>query len=231
VAALAAEAHGQYAQAEALYRRAEAFRRASVNDLAKYEYSPPREQVLQAADMSLMSVARTVGKQGRLGEAEALARKALLNILDQQGRYSPATPQFIIGLAGIVVEEGRYAEAEALAYAAVETEDALSVADDAPERATILANLGNILVLHGKAKEAQTVYAQLDKAIESWSPPRQETYKLSGSRVAALDGAGQVDGRRGTGEARERAQRAEQLRCRVGSWSARDRLCAIRTAS
>ena len=29
VAALAAEAHGQYAQAEALYRRSEAFRRAS----------------------------------------------------------------------------------------------------------------------------------------------------------------------------------------------------------
>jgi hypothetical protein len=141
----------------------------------------------------LLSVARTIAKQGRFSEAEALARKALLNILDQQGRYSPATPQFIIGLAGIIVEEGRYAEAEALAYAALETEDAMGVAEGAPERGTILAYLGNILILQGKAKEAQSVYAQLDKAIENWSPPRRETYKLSGSRVAALYAAGQVD--------------------------------------
>ena len=108
VAALALEAHGHYAQAEALYRRAEAFRRANVNDLPKYEYPPPREQILQAAETSLLSVARTVAKQGRLSEAESLARKALLDILDQQGRYSPATPAFIVGLADIVVEEGRY---------------------------------------------------------------------------------------------------------------------------
>src|ERR1700722_1517168 len=193
VAALAAEAHGQYAQAEALYRRSEAFRRATVDDLPKYDYPPTREQILQAAETTLMSVARTVAKQGRLSEAEALARKALLNILDQHGRYSPATPQFIVGLAGIVVEEGRYAEAEALADAALKTDDALGVAEDAPERATILAYLGNILVLQGKATEAQAIYAQLDKVIESWSPPRQETYKLSGSRVAALYAAGQVD--------------------------------------
>ena len=192
VAALTAEAHGQYAQAEALYRRAEAFRRASVDDIAKFDYPPPREQVLQAADTSLMSVARTVAKQGRLSEAESLARKALLDILDQQGRFSPATPQFIIGLAGIVVEEGRYGEAEALADAALDSEDAIGVAPEAPERATILAHLGNILVLQGKAKEAQTVYAQLDAAIESWSPPTQATYKLSGSRIAALYAAGQV---------------------------------------
>jgi CHAT domain-containing protein len=192
-AAMVMEAHGQYAGAEAQYRRGEAFRRASLDDLAKYDYPLPREQILQAADTSLMSVARTVAKQGRLSEAEALARKALLNILDQQGRYSPATPQFIIGLAWIVVEEGRYGEAEGLAYAALETEDAIGVARDAPERANMLANLGNILVLQGKAKEAQTVYKQLDEAIESWSPPRQETYKLSGSRVAALYAAGQVD--------------------------------------
>ena len=64
VQALALEVHGQYAQAEALYRRAEAFRRANANDLPKYQYPPPREQVLQAAEMSLLSVARTVAKQG-----------------------------------------------------------------------------------------------------------------------------------------------------------------------
>ena len=192
IAALTLEAHGQYAPAEALYRRTEAFRRASVNDLPKYEYPPPREQLLQAADTSLMSVARTVAKQGRLSEAESLARRALLNILDQQGRYSPATPEFLIGLAWIVVEEGRYGEAETLARAALDTEDTLGVAEYAPERATLLSHLGYILVLQGKGKEAQAIYDQLDRAIDSWSPPRKETYKLSGARISALYATGQV---------------------------------------
>ena len=192
VQALALEVHGQYAQAEALYRRAEAFRRASVNDLPKFEYPPPREQLLQAAETSLLSVARTVAKQGRFSEAEALARRALLDILDQQGRYSPATPGFIIGLAWIIVEEGRYGEAEALARAALETEDTLGVAEDAPERATILSHLGYILVMQGKGKQAQAVYDQVDRAIDSWSPPRKETYKLSGARVSALYATDQV---------------------------------------
>lgn len=193
IAALAQEAHGQYAQAEAGYRRAEAFRRASLNDLPKYDYPVPREQILQAAESSLLSIARTVGKQGRLSEAESLARKALLDILDQRGRYSPATPAFIIGLAGIVVEEGRYKEAEQLARAALETQRTLGVADDSPEVASILSNLGNILVLQGKAKEAQAVYAQLDQAIANWPASRRDVYQLNGSRVAALYAAGQVE--------------------------------------
>jgi CHAT domain-containing protein len=192
VQALALEAHGKYAEAEALYRRAEAFRRASVNDLPKFEYPPPREQLLQAAESSLLAVARTVAKQGRFSEAEALARKALLNILDQQGRYSPAAPGFVIGLAWIVVEEGRYSEAETLANAALETEDTLGVAQDAPERATILSHLGYVLVLQGKGKQAQAVYDQVDRAIDSWSPPRKETYKLSGARISALYATDQV---------------------------------------
>jgi CHAT domain-containing protein len=192
VQALAFEVHGQYAQAEAFYRRAEAFRRASVNDLPKYEYPPPREQLLQSAETSLLSVARTVAKQGRFSEAEALARKALLNILDQQGRYSPAAPGFIIGLAWIIVEEGRYGEAEALTRAALETENALGVADDAPERATILSHLGYILVMQGKGKQAQAVYDQVDRAIDSWPAPRKETYKLSGARISALYATDQV---------------------------------------
>ena len=44
---------------EAAYRRAEAFQRAVVKDLARYDPPvPPREQVLQAADGYLLSVAR-----------------------------------------------------------------------------------------------------------------------------------------------------------------------------
>jgi CHAT domain-containing protein/tetratricopeptide (TPR) repeat protein len=193
VSALAEESHGQYAEAEAGYRRAEAFRRASVNQLPNYDYPVPREQILQAAETSLLSIARTVSKQGRLSEAEAIARKALLDILDQQGRFSPATPAFIVGLAGIVVEEGRYKEAEDLAQSALDTQRTLGVADDSPETASILSSLGNILILQGKAKQAQAVFTQLDEATKNWPASRRDPYQSNGSRVAVLYAAGQVE--------------------------------------
>ena len=51
VRALIFEARGQYAEAEAAYRRAEAFRRASLNDLSKWDYPVPRELILSNADV------------------------------------------------------------------------------------------------------------------------------------------------------------------------------------
>ena len=71
-------------------------------------------------------------KQGRLSEAEADARRALLEILKARGKYSPSTPRFIIGLAGILVEQGRYEDAEKLARSALDVQRTLGIADDTP---------------------------------------------------------------------------------------------------
>ncbi len=188
------EARGQYAEAEASYRRAEAFERAVLKDLARYDPPvPPREQVLQAADDYLLSVARNEMKQGKLAAAEADARRALLGILKAQGKYTPATPNFIIGLAGILVEQGRYKEAEQLGQSALDVLRTIGVADEAPQRAAILSSLGNILVLRRKMKEAGEVYAQLDRAMAQWPPQQREVFELNGSRIAALYAAGQVE--------------------------------------
>jgi CHAT domain-containing protein len=188
------EARGQYPEAEASYRRAEAFERAVVKDLARYEPPvPPAEEFLQAADNHLLAVARNEAKQGKLSEAEADARRALLGILDAQGKYSPATPAFIIGLAGILVEQGRYQDAEKLARSALDVQHTLGVADDAPETASILSQLGNILIAERKAKDAAVVYAQLDKAIAQWPPEQRDAFELNGSRIAALYATGQLD--------------------------------------
>src|SRR3984885_2325831 len=66
------EARGQYADAEAAYRRAEAFQRASVKDLPRYEPPvPPPEQLLHGADVYLLAIARNESKQSKLSEAEA----------------------------------------------------------------------------------------------------------------------------------------------------------------
>ena len=187
------EARGQYAEAEAAYRRDEAFRRAAVKDSPKYEYPPPPEQMMLAADRTLLWVARNETKQGRLSEAEADARRALLGVLKQQGKYSPVAPSFIVGLAGILVEQGRYQEAEKLARSALEVQRTLGIDDDAPESANILSQLGNILVLQRKTKEAAVIYAELDKAIAQWTPARREAFEMNGSRIVALYASGQVE--------------------------------------
>jgi CHAT domain-containing protein len=192
--ALIFEARGQYADAETAYRRAEAFARASVKDLPRYDPPvPPREQFLQIADGYLLSIARNEAKQGKLSAAEADARRALLGILKAQGKYNPATPPFIIGLAGILVEQGRYKEAEKLGRSALDVLRTIGVADEAPESAAILSSLGNILVLQRKMKEAGEVYAQLDKAMAQWPQQQREVFELNGSRIAALYASGQVE--------------------------------------
>jgi CHAT domain-containing protein len=188
------EARGQYAEAEGAYRRAEAFERAVLKDLARYDPPvPPREQVLQAADGYLLSIARNEMKQGKLAAAEADARRALLGILKAQGKYTPVTPNFIIGLAGILVEQGRYKEAEQLGRSALEVLRTIGVADEAPESAAILSSLGNILVLQRKMKEAGEIYSQLDKAMAQWPAQQREMFELNGSRIAALYASGQVE--------------------------------------
>ena len=146
-----------------------------------------------AADGERLAVANVEAKQGRLSEAEADARKALLGILGHQGKYNPESPQFIIGLAGILVEQGRYEEAEKLARSALEVERTLGIADAAPMTVGILAQLGNILMLQRKDADAASVYAELDKAVAQWEPRRRAEFELNGSRIMALYAAGQLD--------------------------------------
>jgi CHAT domain-containing protein len=187
------DARGQYPEAEAAYRRSEAFRRASLKDLPRWEFPPPPEQIMQAVDVTILAIARNEARQNRLSEAEADARRALLDMLKTQGKYAPATPEFILGLANILVDQGRYQDAEKLARSALEVQRTLGIADDAPQSVAILSGLGNILIAQRRAKEAALVYAELEKAIAQWTPQQRETFELNASRIAALYATGQID--------------------------------------
>jgi CHAT domain-containing protein len=192
--ALIFEARGQYAEAEAAYRRADAFARALAKEhwnAATHPLTP--EYPLLIANRDRLSIARIEARQGRLPEAEADARRALLEILKQESKYSPATPHFIVGLAGILVEQGRYHEAEKLARTALDVERTLGIGDDSAESARILSQLGNILIMQGKMTQAANVYADLDKAIAQWTPQRREVFELNGSRISALYASGQLE--------------------------------------
>ncbi len=185
-------ARGQYAEAEAAFQRAEAFRRASLKDLPRFEFPPPPEQIIQSADNDLVSSAINESKQNRLSEAEAGARRALLEILKTRGKYSPSTPYFIAELSSVLVEQGRYPEAEQLARSALDVQRTLGIADSSPTSANVLSQLGNILMLQRKTADASEIYAQLDKAIAQWSPEQRQAFQINGSRIIALYASGQI---------------------------------------
>src|SRR5262249_5510074 len=136
---------------------------------------------------------RMKAKQGRLAEAEADARRALLSRLKDHGKYNSATPRFVMGLASVLIEQGRYSEAETLARVSLDINRQVGVAEDAHSTASLLLSLGSILTLQRKSEDATAVYAELDQAIAKWEPRRREVFDLNGSRISALYASGQVE--------------------------------------
>jgi CHAT domain-containing protein len=190
--ALIFEAHGQYREAEAAYGRSESFRRASVKDIPKMDFPPQVSLILMSADIDLLALSRVKAKQGRLAQAEADARRALLNTLKIVGKYHYSTPKFILGLADILVEQGRYPEAEKLMRSALEAQRTVGIGDDSPVTVGALAQLGGVLTLQYKDDQASEVYAQLENATAKWETQRREVYLLNNSRIAALYAAGRI---------------------------------------
>ncbi len=186
------EARGQFADAAASYAKARQWTLAFIPDIKNLKKGPSEAQMRLIADMTLLDVARVKARQGRLAEAEADARSALLARLKDQGKYNPLTTKFVAGLSDILVEQGRYADAERLTRTALDIQRTLSIADDTHTSAQILSQLGAIQVIQRKFPEAFAVYADLDKAIAKWEPHRREVLELNGSRITALLASGEV---------------------------------------
>ena len=187
------EARGQFDDAELSYKLGEQRKRAGIKGLLASENPPSESLMMWAVDSTLLSQARMISRQGRFAEAEADARRALLSRLKDQGKYNPATPRFIMGLAGILVEQGRYAEAEQLSHVSLDINGTVGVPDDSQSTVQILSQLGGILNLERKDKEAGGVYARIDKATAGWEPGRRQMFELSGSRIVSLYASGQID--------------------------------------
>jgi CHAT domain-containing protein len=191
--AMVFEARGQYREAQNAYHLAERRRRASMKGILSLKNAPPESQLLQAVDSMILAQARIKAKQGRLAEAEADARRALLSRLKDQGKYHPFTTKFVMGLAYIVAEQGRFLEAERLARVSLEINRNVGVAVDSQSNANILSFLGGILNLQGKANDAAAVYAELDQAIARWEPQRRQVFDLNSSRIYSLYSSGQIE--------------------------------------
>jgi CHAT domain-containing protein len=191
--AMLAEARGQFRDAEAAYKIGELRKRAAIKPMLTAENPPSESSMLLAVDFTVLSQARMKARQGRFGEAEVDARRALLSQLKNQGKYNAVTPRFIAGLADILIEQGRYAEAEQLARVSLDISKTVGVAGDAVTYVQQLSQLGGVLNLQRKGREAIAVFAQIDKAIANWDPARRQTFELSGGRIASLYASGQLE--------------------------------------
>lgn len=205
------EARGQFAEAEASYRSAELRKRAGNKEVMAAENPPAETLLLQAIDGIVLSEARMEAKQGRLAEAEVDARRALLSRLKDNGKYSPITPRYIMGLAGILVEQGRYDEAEQLGRVSLEINKTVGVPEDSQTAVQLLSQVAGILSLQRKNTEAHEMFATIDKVIANWDAQRRQVFELNPSRIMSLYGSGQLDAGIAAAE-----QLVKKLSARVG---------------
>ena len=157
-----------------------------MKDLPLWDFPPPASEIELLADQTLLGIANIEARQGKLGEAEAYARKGLLAVLKSVGKFHPAQPRYSIGLARILTLQGRFEEAESLVRSAMGVQRALGIGDDTPVGASILSQLASIQTLQGKTREGEDTYTILEKATASWEPARRDVFLMSNPRVNAL---------------------------------------------
>ena len=161
--AMVFEARGQYAEAEAAYRRAEAFKRAASE-------RPPENGFSAAAGtdrpgrgpVCCWRWRATRRRQGRRAEAEADSPSRPAGTCSNR-RANTRRRRLISSMAlpAILVEAGRYPGGrEARASARSRWSSTLGIGDDAPRDAFhILASSATFSIAQRKAKDAADVYA------------------------------------------------------------------------
>jgi CHAT domain-containing protein len=187
------EARGRYPEAEEAYRVAAQRRSAAVKSLAQTQKAVTEARLKNSVNELITLQARAKARMGRLVEAEADAREAVLSALNNQGKYNATTPIMINALANILSDQGRYAEAERLARVSLQIYSEIGAADDTLFRARTLSSVGALLLLQRKPKEAAAIFEQVDKAIANWEPRRRDTFEISGSRIDSLLASGQFE--------------------------------------
>jgi CHAT domain-containing protein len=186
------EARGRLSDAEAAYRSAELDFTESLSQPVDTRQASRRWSVEQVRDNMIASQGVVKAKQGRYAEAEADARRALLNRLASVGKYNLPTATLVIPrFASILLDQGRYGEAEKLTRTQIDIFKALGVDGDSQYFVQALNNLASMQALQGQWSEAARTYAAIDEATESWDAVRKAQL-VNIDRVLALYNAGHV---------------------------------------
>ncbi|MFQ5757850.1 MAG: CHAT domain-containing protein, partial [Acidiferrobacterales bacterium] len=112
-------------------------------------------------------LADNLRRQGRLVEAEVIARKAVRAALHSHGRYTSYTAAMIRRLNQIIFDQGRYAEAEALARATLEIYLYSGAAVDSTRMALARMVLADALLAQARWHEALSEYDAIRNVLKS----------------------------------------------------------------
>jgi len=184
---------GKYRDAEFAFRRTHELMRDALAKSDRWPNKPPRDLMEAAIDNAIVHEGKAKARQGRLREAEADIRRALLNRLKTVGKYHSDTAQVTIALSNLMTEQSQFADAEELARTAVEIFRALGVPEEATAHAFALNQLASTLFTLRKWEEAAEVYDRIDAATERWEPTRAAQVQLGYSRIFTSYGTKRID--------------------------------------
>jgi CHAT domain-containing protein len=178
-------ARGKYREAEHAYDKAQAHYQKTIANIPSWPgQNPPTKQSIESTMNFLLAFeGQAKARQGRLTEGEADIRRALLNMLQASGKYSPDAAQVITMLANMLGEQRRWREAEKLARTALDVYRQIGISPETPVHARALNQLASTLNAQSRYDEAEDVYDQVDAATKGWDPERAANMRLQWSRI------------------------------------------------
>jgi CHAT domain-containing protein len=185
-----AYARGDFHGAELAYGRAAALTRVTINKMRTWPQAfnvrTTKEELEQRVDLDIDLRGRSKAKQGRLAEAEADARAALLSRVRAEGKYTLSATTMIEGLASILSLQGRYPEADRLIRIALEIREATGVRPNSEAIVENLKQLSSLAVLQRNYEEAAALDTKIDSLTNMWEPERRLLLGLDSRQVDSL---------------------------------------------
>ena len=185
-------ARGRWKEAEAAFGLSEAGFRDAAAKRPRWPNGPPATSQLQVAYGSAAFAAAAKREQGRLAEAEADARRALLGQLGVTGKYHPATASMCQRLAFVLRDQGRFEEMEQVLRAGLDILRVVGVAEDSEVVASILGGLADSLRSQERWVEAAAVYQTLDQTVSTWDRNRAVVVMSDPGRILTLYWTGRI---------------------------------------
>lgn len=163
---------GRFVEAEGALRKAlraieEEIRITASGRIRPGDDEHVHDRSLSFREMLERSTAAVLLGQGKIAEAEAMARQALHRSLERVGRGATPTAQGLNLLSATIAEQGRYAEAALLAQESLKSYEMAGAATDSVFLANARRALASTHVAQGNYREARAIFTQMRDGIKS----------------------------------------------------------------
>ncbi|HVG52016.1 MAG TPA: CHAT domain-containing protein, partial [Xanthobacteraceae bacterium] len=180
------DARGRNADAEASYRKSRELMVETIRMLPKWPNKISPDGYENSIDWAQAFEGRAKARQGRVTEAEADIRRALIGRLSRVGKYNGDTAGVLGIFSWMLAEQGRYVEAEKVTREIEAIYRQLGFPEDSRAIVNTRVQLANALNSQRRFEESAEVYRGIDAATAKWDPKAREATINSSHRVNAL---------------------------------------------